>query len=427
MTLPRYPAYKDSGVEWLGKVPGHWDVASLKRIATCNDQVLPENTPEDFEIEYVEISDVDASQGITNSTTQPFGNAPSRARRRVRHGDAIVSTVRTYLRAIAPVVHPPENMIVSTGFAVVRPSEERLIPGFLGYAMRAEGFIGEVIARSVGVSYPAINASDLMSLAVAVPPRLDQTAIATFLDHETSKIDALIAEQKNLIALLKEKRQAVISHAVTKGLNPDAPMKDSGVEWLGEVPEHWQLIPVWLLFDIGRGRVISHQEIMDNSGEYPVYSSQTENDGVMGHLATYDFEGDYLTWTTDGANAGTVFRRSGRFNCTNVCGTLKPRDNNIFLDYFWLMLSISTRSFVRQDINPKLMNNVMAGIRVLVPPRDEQMAIATLLTRAFEGIDALTREAESTIEVLQERRSALISAAVTGKIDVRGLVPKEAA
>ena len=427
MTFPRYPAYKDSGVEWLGKVPGHWDVASLKRIATCNDQVLPENTPEDFEIEYVEISDVDASQGITNSTTQPFGNAPSRARRRVRHGDAIVSTVRTYLRAIAPVVHPPENMIVSTGFAVVRPSEERLIPGFLGYAMRAEGFIGEVIARSVGVSYPAINASDLMSLAVAVPPRLDQTAIATFLDHETSKIDALIAEQKNLIALLKEKRQAVISHAVTKGLNPDAPMKDSGVEWLGEVPEHWQLIPVWLLFDIGRGRVISHQEIMDNSGEYPVYSSQTENDGVMGHLATYDFEGDYLTWTTDGANAGTVFRRSGRFNCTNVCGTLKPRDNNIFLDYFWLMLSISTRSFVRQDINPKLMNNVMAGIRVLVPPRDEQMAIATLLTRAFEGIDALTREAESTIEVLQERRSALISAAVTGKIDVRGLVPKEAA
>ncbi|MFN9292816.1 MAG: restriction endonuclease subunit S, partial [Planctomyces sp.] len=97
------------------------------------------------------------------------------------------------------------------------------------------------------------------------------------------------------------------------------------VEWLGEVPEHWQLIPVWVLFDIGRGRVISHEEILDNPGDYPVYSSQTENQGVMGYLSSFEFEGDFLTWTTDGANAGTVFRRSGRFNCTNVCGTLKPK------------------------------------------------------------------------------------------------------
>ena len=101
--------------------------------------------------------------------------------------------------------------------------------------------------------------------------------------------------------------------------------KDSGVEWLGEVPGHWELISVWLLFELGRGRVISHEEILDNIGNYPVYSSQTENNGEMGRLATFDFEGDYLTWTTDGANAGTVFRRSGKFNCTNVCGTSNSR------------------------------------------------------------------------------------------------------
>jgi type I restriction enzyme S subunit len=149
--------------------------------------------------------------------------------------------VRTYLKAIAPVVNPPSNLVASTGFAVVRPRHE-LEPGFLKYALQEEHFIQQVISRSTGVSYPAINASDVAKISLNLPGSSEQLAIATFLDHETAKIDALIAEQQRLIELLQEKRQAVISHAVTKGLNPDAPMKDSGVEWLGEVPEHWGLI-----------------------------------------------------------------------------------------------------------------------------------------------------------------------------------------
>src|SRR6202011_3685441 len=111
----------------------------------------------------------------------------------------------------------------------------------------------------------------------------------------------------------------------TKGLDPNIRVKDSGVEWLGEIPTHWEVRAIWTLFSLGRGRVISHEEISENHGRYPVYSSQTEADGVMGYLATYDFDGEYLTWTTDGAKAGTVFTRKGRFNCTNVCGTLKAR------------------------------------------------------------------------------------------------------
>jgi type I restriction enzyme S subunit len=148
----------------------------------------------------------------------------------------IVSTVRTYLRAIATVRVPPENLIASTGFAVIRPRD--IETSYLGYAMQTEFVISEIIARSVGVSYPAINASDLISIKRPVPPRVEQAAIASFLDRETAKIDALVEEQRRLIELLKEKRQAVISHAVTKGLDPTAPMKDSGVEWLGDVPAH---------------------------------------------------------------------------------------------------------------------------------------------------------------------------------------------
>ena len=213
MTLSRYPEYKDSGVEWLGEVPAHWDVVRQNTIASCNDEVLPDRTPEDYEIDYVEISGVEAGQGIIETSTLLFGNAPSRARRVVRDGDVLISTVRTYLRAIAQVKSPPKNMVASTGFAVLRP--RRIGSGFLGYACHAEGFVGEIISRSVGVSYPAINTSELTRLPLPLPSTSEQTAIATFLDRETAKIDALIAEQEKLIALLKERRTALISAAVT--------------------------------------------------------------------------------------------------------------------------------------------------------------------------------------------------------------------
>jgi len=239
MSFPRYPEYKDSGVAWLGEVPAHWEVTPVKAVASCNDDVLDEAADEDFEIEYVEISGVSADRGIVETSVLPFGKAPSRARRRVRHGDTLVSTVRTYLRAIASVKMPAENLIASTGFAVIRP--RAVDPEFLGYLFHSEYLISEVIARSVGVSYPAINASELMRLVVPLPSVVEQVAIATFLDRETAKIDALVAEQEKLIALLKEKRQAVISHAVTQGLDPNVPMKDSGIEWLGEVPATWEI------------------------------------------------------------------------------------------------------------------------------------------------------------------------------------------
>ena len=240
MSFPRYPKYKSSGVEWLGEVPEGWGVAPLKTVASHNDDTIDENTDPDTEILYVDISGVDSLDGIKTKEPMLFGAAPSRARRCVKHGDTIVSTVRTYLRAIAPVRNPENNLVVSTGFAVVRPRAV-LLPDYLGNILSAGYFIEQVIARSTGVGYPAINASDLVRIPVAVPPLPEQTAIAEFLDRETGKIDGLVAEQRRLMELLKEKRQAVISHAVTKGLNPHAPMKPSGIEWLGDVPERWEI------------------------------------------------------------------------------------------------------------------------------------------------------------------------------------------
>ncbi len=198
-----------------------------------------------------------------------------------------------------------------------------------------------------------------------------------------------------------------------KTLRPYPEYKPSGLQWLGEIPAHWGLAAVWTRFELGRGRVISNEKIQDNAGQLPSVSSQTENDGVMGGINTYDFDGEYLTWTTDGAKAGTVFHRKGRFNCTNVCGTLRSRAKSDVPGFFCHALNRATSWFVRHDINPKLMNNVMARIRVQIPPPAEQHTIAVFLDRETARIDRLVAKKERLIELLQEKRTALISHAVT--------------
>ena len=252
----KYTEYKDSGIEWLGGIPNHWNSKPLKYLCTYNDEVLPETTFKEAEILYIDIGSVSAVDGISHIETMIFKDAPSRARRIVKDGDVIVSTVRTYLEAIAPIDNPPENLIVSTGFAVIRPNQY-LYKGFAAYCLRAKGFIKEVVVRSVGVSYPAINSSELVNITIPSVEYSEQVKIANFLDHETAKIDTLITKQEKLIELLKEKRQAVISHAVTKGLNPNVPMKDSGVEWVGKVPEHWDVCKIQYYAKIESGHTPS--------------------------------------------------------------------------------------------------------------------------------------------------------------------------
>ena len=194
MGFRRYEEYRDSGVEWVGKIPMGWEAKPLKFTATINDDTLLENTDTDFEFDYVDIGSVDYVEGISSKETMTFENAPSRARRIVKSGDTIVSTVRTYLRAIASIGEFDNPLIVSTGFAVVRP--KTVYADFLAYALKASFFVQSVVARSVGVSYPAINASEIGNIFVPVPRKKEQTAIATFLARETAKIDNLIEKQE---------------------------------------------------------------------------------------------------------------------------------------------------------------------------------------------------------------------------------------
>ena len=186
----------------------------LKYVATINDDVLNEDTDDDYELQYIDIGNVYASGSALNPVTYQFKNAPNRARRRVRNGDIIISCVRTYLQAIAQIMTPPANLVVSTGFAVVRPSTAFLNPNFANYALREPSFLAEIKKRSIGVSYPAINASDLADISIHLPPLCEQRAIADYLDRKTTRLDSLVAEIKVTISLLKERRAALIAAVV---------------------------------------------------------------------------------------------------------------------------------------------------------------------------------------------------------------------
>ena len=437
MSFPRYPTYKPSGVEWLGEVPEHWQEKPLKTITSINDEVLPESLSPDYEIEYVDIGSVSLANGIEKTEAMLFGDAPSRARRIPRDGDVLVSTVRTYLKAIAPIVNPPSNLVASTGFAVVRPRHE-LEPGFLKYALQEEHFIQQVISRSTGVSYPAINASDVAKISLNLPGSSEQLAIATFLDHETAKIDALIAEQQRLIELLQEKRQAVISHTVTKGLNLDAPMKDSGVEWLGDVPEHWYL---------KRGRFLYRKREEETRDTDEVVTAFRDGQVIQRSLRRTDgftlaelevgyqhvCAGDLVIHGMD-AFAGAIGVSESEGKCTPEYSVCRPIDQRHANDYFAYALRVmAKRDYIYvicpsvRERAPRFRFQTFKDVTLPVPPSGEQASIAKAIKDECSKLSELAISAESLVALLQERRSALISAAVTGQIDVRGLVPEDEA
>lgn len=412
-----YPAYKDSGVEWLGEIPEGWNVKFLKFQCTYNDDVLMESTPDNYELEYVDIGSVSAVEGITKTEKMLFVNAPSRARRKVKDGDVIVSTVRTYLEAIAPIVCPPDNLIISTGFAVIRPTS-LINKGYLSYCLRTKGFIEEVVARSVGVSYPSINSTELVCIKTPSFNYSEQKTIAQFLDYEIAKIDALIAKQEQLIELLKEKRQAVISHAVTKGLNPDAPMKDSGVEWLGQVPEHWKVAKLSYFLKLLSGDSITSSEI-EAEGDFPVMGGN----GLRGYTSKYNCNGEHAIIGRQGALCGNINVATGKFFASEHAVVVYPYTNFniIFLSEFLRFMNLGQYSI--SAAQPGISVERVNGLYMAFPDYKEQEEIGVYIKSKIKSLNELKDQSEKMIQLLQERKTALISAAVTGKIDVRDWQP----
>lgn len=293
---------------------------------------------------------------------------------------------------------------------------------FLIWAINSDCVRENAELVSTGTTRIRINLGELKKLKVPYPSLSEQIQICTFLDHETAKIDSLIEKQQQLIQLLKEKRQAVISHAVTKGLNPNVPMKDSGVEWLGEVPEHWEISPIkFVLENKDYKRIpLSAEERGNRSGDYRYYGAS----GVIDYIDDYIFDEPNVLVGEDGANlvnrnTPLAFPAYGKYWVNNHAHILHPQDS--LADYWAELIEIIDISpLVSGSAQPKLTAEALKNLKISFPlDLEERKAIDIFIKHQKVKFDFLISKATNQIELLKERRTALISSAVTGKIDVR--------
>jgi type I restriction enzyme S subunit len=415
LTGGEYPKYKPSGVEWLGEVPEHWEVTPLYFLSLSYGRIVSK--------------DISSNDGLLPDSFETY--------QIVRPGDIVfrLTDLQNDKRSLRSAI-VEETGIITSAYLTVKPSGPN--SEYMNYLFRAYD-VTKVFYSMGGGLRQSMKFADLKRMPTLLPPSPEQTRIAAFLDAETAKIDELVAEQRRLMDLLKEKRQAVISHAVTKGLNPNAPMKSSGIEWLGDVPEHWEVMKMKWVAEMESGHTPDKKvaEYWEN-GDIPWVSL---ND--TGFLKDNDYISDTAYTVSqlgiDNSSARllparvVVFSRDatiGRCAITTrpmavsqhfiawVCG------QSIIPEFLLLRLRSMTRELDRLTTGATLKTIGMPDVRTIVtpvPPLEEQRAIINWVANETAKIDTLTAEAQRAIDLLQERRTALISAAVTGQIDVRTL------
>jgi type I restriction enzyme, S subunit len=417
-----YPAYKPSGVEWLGDISAHWEAKRLK----FGVNLINEKTDSfDREQTYIGLENIESWTGRLVNHGGEF--SPEGVSNSFKCDDVLFGKLRPYL---AKVLHAQTGGICTSELLVLRPKD--FDSHFLFYYLLAPDFIKAVDSSTYGSKMPRANWEFIGNLPVLLPPLDEQRAIAAFLDRETTRLDALIARKQRLIELLHEKRTALISQAVTRGLDPHVAMKDSGVEWLGEIPAHWE---------VARAKQVS--DVFIPQRNKPDLNSDTGLPWItMEDIARPSVDGSIATrFVTQSAarEAGSKPLPTGSViaSCVGNLGIasvntepviinqqlqayLPKRINGWFLrylvgisqPYFEIAANATTLSYVNRE--------GFGELPVVVPESNEQTAIVFYLDEATKKIDLLIAKVKDAIERLREYRTALIAAAVTGKIDVRG-------
>ena len=444
-TLGRYPAYKDSGVEWMGEIPAHWEVKRAKTLLSRNDGGVWGTDFDDFGVVVLRSTEqtVDGKWNIREPARRQL--TPSEhAACHLKDGDLVIT------KSSGSAHHIGKTSIVTrdvealncchSNFMQRLRVKRNVAPRYMWYMLNGElGRKQFVYYSDTTTGLANLNAEIIGMVYIARPALSEQRAIATFLDRETARIDTLVAKKERLIELLQEKRSALISHAVTRGLDPDVPTKDSGIEWLGEVPAHWEIVPVYVRYEVALGKMLDLKRIRgDWLGKY-IRNIDVQWDSVNTRdLPQMDFgpverdryrlePGDLLV--CEGGEVGRTAVWQGAIEeCfyQKAIHRVRPRSQrDVPRFFYYVMYSLAKRGVFVAGSNPNTINHLTAiqlsHYRLIFPPSDEQYAIAKFLDRETAKIDALIAKVRDAIDRLKELRQALISAAVTGKIDVRSL------
>lgn len=443
MTLPRYAEYRDSRVSWIGNVPKHWEVYPLKReleFLTSGSRGWAEHYADDGAL-FIRIGNLTRDTIRLDLSDMQRVAVPKDAegeRTVVKAGDVLFS-ITAYLGSVAVVPTGLEAAYVSQHVALARLKMKRVLPAWVAHVAASHVGKSFLETRGYGGTKVQLSLDDVAELVLPVPPVAEQAAITSFLDRETAEIDALIAEQEKLIALLAEKRQATISHAVTRGLNPSAPMKDSGVPWLGEVPAHWEIRPLKYLVALKSGGTPSKERFdFWTDGHIPWASAKDLKSEVLhdtaDHLTTLALQEGAADLVEAGATLvvvrGMILARMFPVSVAGVPMAINQDlkavtpVNGLTSSYLpWLLRGSANETLRRLDEaghgTKALRMEAWLTMKIPVPPTQEQETIVSQLSDRLRAIDSLLLRSCQANDLLQERRSALIAAAVTGQIDVR--------
>jgi len=423
-----YVKYKDSGIESVPIIPIEWEVKPLKYIAKCNINVLSESTNGETIINYIDISSVVYGKGISNVQELIFSKAPSRARRIVHAGDTIISTVRTYLKAVAYIREEFDNFICSTGFAVFSPNTG-MDKKFFSYALLDYRFISDVERHSVGVSYPAITSISLASLKTLFPPMNEQTAIATYLDRRTIEIDELITNLQSQAEKLDYYKRELITEIVTHGLDKTVPHKDSGVNWIGKIPAEWTIVP---LRAVTKDNIEKNEKMRCNNLLSLSYGKIIPKDiDTNFGLLPESFEGYQIVQSgytilrlTDLQND----KRSLRTGYVTELGIITSAYTGLIpsadLDskYFYYLLHTYDLKKIYYGlgggVRQSLKYSDLKALPVLIPSMSVQKEIVAYIDNKTAQVDGLIIDINKQIEKIKQYRQIIIHDAVTGKIKV---------
>ena len=450
-----YPKYRDSGIEWLEEIPAHWEVRRLKECASAwlsnVDKKSVEGEPEVRLCNYVDVYYHDRIHGEMEFMTATA--TPAQVRKfSLREGDVLItkdSETWTDIAVPALVTEDLADVVCGYHLALIRP-KRNCVGGFVGRAIGAVGLREQYRVAANGITRFGLTADGIRNSVLPLPPLSEQLSIARFLAHETAKVGGLVAKQQELIGLLQEKRTALISHAVTRGLDPDAAMRDSGVEWLGEIPAHWDMRRLrHVASKFGSGVTPRGGAAVYQAYGIPFLRSQNVHfNGIrMGEVArippdlhaalsgTHVRSGDVLLNIT-GASIGRVCAVPVGFGTANinqhVC-IIRPKRARLLAGFLAALLGTPgmQAAIMLAQSGAAREGLTLASIRhfpVPLPSLTEQQSIADHLDRETAKIDASVAKITDSIAHLNEYRTALIAAAVTGKIDVRrALEPKASA
>lgn len=427
-----YPSYKDSDVDWLGEIPEHWETFKTKYLFRLIVEMAPKNNEYELLSVYTDIGVKPRKEleerGNKASTTDGYFL--------VKKNDIIVNKLLAWMGAIGISAY---DGVTSPAYDVLRPSR-KFSSVFFNYLFRCGVCFTEFRRRSRGIMDMRLRLyfDEFGQIQIPFPPLAEQNNIVEFLDAETLKIDGLISKQERLIALSQEKRQALIYHAVTKGLNPNAPRKDSGVAWLGEIPEHWKVSALSYRFEVQLGKMLDEKKITGKHLAPYLRNTDVQWGEInLENLPQMDFseedrkkfsliENDLLV--CEGGDIGRCAIWTGEISeCyyQKALHRLRPikneRDSIQFL--FYLMFSAAKTGVFTAAGDSSTISHLTAEKlkkhRFPFPPTTEQREIAEYLNRETAKIDALIEKTRQAIKLLQEHRTALISSVVTGKIDVR--------